>query len=176
VLPVELPALRRRTEDIPLLAEHFLRKVAMREGGEPKRFDDEAVDLLKQYDWPGNVRELENICERASVLSGGPVIDAPLIQPWLGSGEAAAPSASAEPMFDDAHEADRGATATAIAPTAAAIEPRKLEDVERDQIITALQYYAGNRQRTAEALGIGVRTLGLKLKKWKEQNLVAQSL
>jgi DNA-binding NtrC family response regulator len=53
---------------------------------------------------------------------------------------------------------------------------RKLEEIEREQIIRTLGQFNGNRQRTAQALGIGVRTLGLKLKKWKEQNLVAQSL
>ena len=170
VLPVQLPALRERTEDIPLLVEHFLRKVAMREGGEPKRFDDAAIDALKHYRWPGNVRELENICERASVLSKGAVIDASLIAPWLGSGDA---PAAAEPALTDV---DAGGGVATAAPPRVSAGPRKLEEVERDQIVQALQHYAGNRQRTAEALGIGVRTLGLKLKKWKEQNLVAESL
>ncbi|MFP4144966.1 MAG: sigma-54-dependent transcriptional regulator, partial [Phycisphaeraceae bacterium] len=83
VLPIHLPPLRERPGDIPLLAEHFLSKLARREGREPRAFDDEALRLLESYDWPGNVRELHNICERASVLSQGPEIPAGLIQPWL---------------------------------------------------------------------------------------------
>ncbi|MFW6059649.1 MAG: sigma-54-dependent transcriptional regulator [Phycisphaeraceae bacterium] len=159
VLPIHLPPLRERVEDVPLLAEHFLRKVAQREGGEPKRFSDEAVEVLQRYRWPGNVRELENICERASVLSKRVMIDAALIQPWLlGGGSVEAPDAVPTPA-----PAEAGGV-------------RRLEDVERDQIIRTLGQFNGNRQRAAEALGIGVRTLGLKLKKWKEQNLVAQSL
>ena len=58
----------------------------------------------------------------------------------------------------------------------AGLEPQKLEDTEREEVLKALRRFAGNRQRTAEALGIGVRTLGLKLKKWKEMRLVEQGV
>ena len=97
VLPIALPPLCHRQEDVPLLAEHFLAQTAMREGVEPKRFDAEALILMQQYPWPGNVRELQNICERAAVLTRGPTITAGTIQPWLiapGPGPAPAP----EPM------------------------------------------------------------------------------
>ena len=189
VLPVHLAPLRERSEDIADLAAHFLRKVAMREGGEPKQFGDDAIALMKRYPWPGNVRELENICERASVLCKGKTIDASLIEPWLltqdastesGAGrdaatadapQAAPPAAASWANRESAGPG--GATATLSEPAAAV---RKLEDVERDQIIQTLGYFEGNRARTAEALGIGLRTLSLKLKKWKEQNLIAQSL
>jgi DNA-binding NtrC family response regulator len=66
--------------------------------------------------------------------------------------------------------------AAAYASGANAIGTRTLEDMEREQIVRTLGRFSGNRKRTAAALGIGVRTLGLKLKKWKEQNLVAQTL
>ncbi|MEX0744251.1 MAG: sigma-54 dependent transcriptional regulator, partial [Phycisphaeraceae bacterium] len=168
VLPLHLPALRERVDDVPLLAEHFLSKVAQREGRPAKRFDDEAVALLQQYYWPGNVRELQNICERASVLSRGAGIDAGLIQPWLTTTPTAACGlATAAPTPP--------APSTAIPGTPVATV-RKLEDLEREQIIRTLGHFHGNRQRTAEALGIGLRTLGLKLKKWKEQNLVASTM
>jgi len=151
VLPVQLPPLRERSDDLPLLAEHFLAKVAQREGREPKRFSDEAMKALSRYIWPGNVREFQNVCERASVLSRSQVIEAATIQPWLLS--APAPQAqSGEPTI------------------------KPLETIEREQILHVLDRCAGNRRKTAEALGIGVRTLGLKLKKWKEQDLVAQSV
>lgn len=176
VLPIHLPPLRRRVEDLPLLADHFLMLVAVREGKEKMKFDDDAIELLQSYRWPGNVRELQNICERASVLSRGRTISASLIRPWL-----------EEPRRDPpASPASASALALPVPPAPAAgwadleeaIERsvRKLEETEREQIIHALDHFGGNRQRTAEALGIGVRTLGLKLKKWKEQNLVAQSV
>jgi len=155
VLPLHLPPLRERVEDVPLLAAHFLATVAMREGRDPKRFDGEALKLMGEYHWPGNVRELHNICERASVLNRGQVIAAGLIQPWLLT------------------PAPRKLSA---APMALSSSVRPLEDVERDEIVRTLGHFGGNRQKTAEALGIGVRTLGLKLKKWKEQNLVAQTI
>ncbi len=149
VLPLHLPPLRERQEDVPLLAEHFLMQTALREGREPKRFDADALDWMMQYPWPGNVRELQNICERASVLVRGGAIPARTIQPWL-TVETQAPLE------------DGGV--------------RPLETTESEQILRALDRFAGNRQKTADALGIGVRTLGLKLKKWKEQNLVAQTV
>jgi DNA-binding NtrC family response regulator len=153
VLPIHLPPLRDRSEDVPLLVEHFMMQTAMREGRESKQFDDEALRLMKRYRWPGNVRELQNICERASVLTRGQVVSGGMIEPWL---------VCPEPVGGVAAETLGGS--------------KRLEDVEREQIVHTLGKFNGNRQRTAEALGIGVRTLGLKLKKWKELELVAQTL
>ncbi len=176
VLPVVLPPLRVRTDDIPLLVDHFLMQLAMRDGRDPKKFDAESMILMQQYTWPGNVRELQNICERASVLSRSQVIKAGLIQPWLSSPE---PTVSIQPA--PAIGAVAQATKTSIQHTmqTAPTPPgtiRSLEEIEREQIVQTLGYFSGNRMRTAKALGIGVRTLGLKLKKWKEMNLVAQSI
>jgi DNA-binding NtrC family response regulator len=153
VLPIVLPPLRHRLEDVPLLAEHFLTQTALREGREPKHFDAEAVALMQQYSWPGNVRELQNLCERASVLTRGGVITAATMQPWL-----------IAPRFEDP------------AASGPSVSARSLADLEREQVLRTLSQYSGNRTRAAEALGIGLRTLGLKLKKWKEQNLVAQTV
>ena len=219
VLPIVLPSLKERGDDVAHLAGHFLEQVAAREGGEAKVFDAEALQLLQAYHWPGNVRELQNICERASVLSPTSTITAATIRPWLLTlppGTAAAPYAGsvgpaptpAPPAFGLA--ADNGlsagspplqappvtpnvvapAAAFATAPPAHAGLPtptpppaapmcgdiRPLEDVERDQILHTLGRFNGNRTRAAEALGIGVRTLGLKLKRWKAANLVAQTV
>jgi len=183
VLPIHLPPLRQRIEDVPLLAEHFLSETAMREGREPKRFSDEAVAVMGNYPWPGNVRELQNICERASVLSRGQVIDAALIQPWLPAAgglakpsRAAVCSGQAVPETPGSPPLQVNPTVTESSAPLPAGPIRPLEEVEREQIIKTLGHFNGNRARSAEALGIGVRTLGLKLKKWKEQNLVAQSL
>ena len=171
VLPLRLPPLRERTDDVPLLAEHFLQMVADREGRQPKAFDTEAIELLRGYAWPGNVRELQNICERASVLSKHNRIPAGLLQPWLMD---AGPSARAETPAATLPPSP----AMPPPPAAPALQPvvRSLEEIEREQIVRALGQYQDNRTHAAKALGIGVRTLGLKLKKWKEQNLVAQSL
>src|SRR5438477_885099 len=76
VIPVALPPLRERREDIPPLVEHFVRKHAQRTGRRIERVDEGVLTALQQYDWPGNVRELENTIERAVVLSPGPVIGA----------------------------------------------------------------------------------------------------
>lgn len=153
VLPIRIPPLRARRADVPLLAEHFLMRQALRDGREAKRFDVEAIGLLMDYAWPGNVRELENICERAAVLTAGPTIVAGTIQPWL-CGAVVSETDAAMPT----------------------IEGKTLEELERDVIVRTLGRFEGHRQRTAEALGIGVRTLGLKLKKWKEDRLVASTL
>ena len=153
VLPIHLPSLCRRAEDVPLLAEHFLVQTGLREGRDAKVFDDEAVELLKQYPWPGNVRELQNICERASVLSPGHIIAAATIRPWL-----------------------EHVPASRAGVTESRREVSSLEQVERDQIVRTLDRFGGNRRRSAAALGIGVRTLGLKLKRWKQECLVAESV
>lgn len=151
VLPISLPPLSHRGDDLSLLSEQFLAQVAQRDGREPKRFDAEAIQLMKQYPWPGNVRELQNICERASVLTKGQLIPATMIEPWL-----------VMPDLAD-HEQPP-------------LDTVRLEDVQREQIVRTLERFNGNRQQAARSLGIGVRTLGLKLKKWKEQNLVAQTV
>ncbi len=90
-----------------------------------------------------------------------------MIQPWL-----IAPQPVQSHLGASAYALGRPFAAAEAAPAGT----RRLEEFERDQIIRTLGVYNGNRQRTAEALGIGVRTLGLKLKKWKEQNLVAQTI
>ncbi|MDQ3621206.1 MAG: sigma-54 dependent transcriptional regulator, partial [Verrucomicrobiota bacterium] len=71
VIPIEMPALRERLDDIPLLVQHFLQKNAAQAGTEPKKIEPKALELLALYRWPGNVRELENAIERAVVLSRG---------------------------------------------------------------------------------------------------------
>ncbi len=172
VLPIQLPALRQRVEDIPLLAEHFLHRVALREGREAKRLEDEAVRLIQAYPWPGNVRELQNICERASVLARDNLITARLLEPWLSTPLPAAVAAAPVPVVVSGAMPPAQAMPDAVFSAGGTT----LEEMERQQIVRTLGQYNGNRTRTAKALGIGVRTLGLKLKKWKEQNLVAQTV
>ncbi len=145
VVPIELPPLRNRLEDIPELTRHFLHLVAKRDKNAFRHVEPEAIRVFQHYAWPGNVRELQNIIERAVVLESAPgVIRAATIEPWLKNGEA---------------------------PTAAAAQSlagKPLADIEKQVILSTLEQFRGHRIKTATALGIGVRTLGMKLKRWKE--------
>jgi DNA-binding NtrC family response regulator len=196
VLPIRVPPLRERLEDVPDLARHFLHGVAKRDGTPLKQMSDGALAALQEYFWPGNVRELQNICERAHVLSREETIEAALVRPWLQFGGAApAPVVGAAPTTWSPtrvepkqtpevstpafHTNGNAGPAEPMAPEVHIVveEPvRPLEEIERAAVVAALLEFGGHRQKTAEALGIGVRTLGLKLKKWKQLELVAQDL
>ncbi len=194
VLPVQLPPLRDRAEDVPTLAEHFVARVAAGEGRRKPEIAREALELMQNYPWPGNVRELQNICERAVVLAGakGEGITKELVEPWLMAGRAAikavplraAPLAPTHGLngavSHPAHTNGAGhePLANGIVESKIVVSPgdKTLEEIERDTIVATLHRFNGHRQRTAKALGIGVRTLGLKLKKWKDEQLVAANL
>lgn len=214
VLPLHMPAMRERLEDVEGLIEHFVTQMIEREGCTPLRIDPEAMQQMSRYSWPGNVRELQNVCERAVVLmaarqrageSGADRISRELVAPWLtlratpiqrgtpasSNGrppmEALAGSSSpttngsvyesklARGMADAFNSGGNpaGEVADAIDEGEALIP---LEQLEREAIIRTLRRFNGHRQKSAKALGIGVRTLGLKLKKWKELQLVEATL
>jgi DNA-binding NtrC family response regulator len=139
VVPVHVPPLRQRRADIPLLAEHFAARRRERCGGQPLEFTADCFELLATYDWPGNVRELEHLVERACVLGLGPRISAADLEPWLTGPQ----RRSTGPQFEPG---------------------TNLEVVEREMIRATLEQMGGHRARTAEALGISVRTLGMKIK------------
>jgi DNA-binding NtrC family response regulator len=150
VVPIELPPLRQRLEDIPDLTRHFLHQIAKRENSPFRHIEPEALRLLQRYDWPGNVRELGNIVERACVLEEAPgVIRAQTVAPWLNRAESAA--------------------------TLSSLAGKPLADVEKQVILSTLHRFKGHRQKTAGALGIGVRTLGMKLKRWKDTGEVIEA-
>ena len=189
VLPFTMPPLRDRLEDLPELAEHFLAKVAEREGREPVRFSEEARDCLRRYGWPGNVREFQNICERAAVLTREGEITASLIRPWLqfdvgpeaslksGSrlvvtADGPTPSDIASANEEAVERAVLGDDLSSVRQYMACDGELTLEDIEREAILATLEVNRGHRQKSARALGIGVRTLGMKLKRWKEAQLV----
>jgi len=199
VLPIHLPPLRERPTDVPELAEYFVHQISTREGVDAMSFSQQACVLMEKYTWPGNVRELQNICERAVVLGKAresKVIGSDTIEPWLGMmGVDLTPDPSvqmrggATAAFVEAaggqaehvirHPGSVAADEDRPASTALADIVRPdvtLEELERDAIVRTLERFGGHRQKTAKSLGIGVRTLGLKLKKWKEQDIVSQSL
>ncbi|MCC6676967.1 MAG: sigma-54-dependent Fis family transcriptional regulator [Phycisphaerales bacterium] len=189
VLPVAVPPVRDRPGDIAELADHFAGLIGRREGRASVRFSPAALTVMTSYPWPGNVRELQNICERAVVLScsggvGGrreepAPIGPDLIEPWLRSAPAVAAMNQAQPIPRNGHtpgspmiEAKPGGPVG----VAAIGDQRTLEDIEREAILETLARFNGHRQRTALSLGIGVRTLGLKLKKWKQDRLIAETV
>ncbi|MFP4054639.1 MAG: sigma-54-dependent transcriptional regulator [Phycisphaerae bacterium] len=151
VVSVELPPLRDRDGDVPLLAEHFLHRLAGRNGKQIAGFTAEAMGLLQRYDWPGNVRELENCVERAVVLCRQALIGPDDLPPTLL--ETRGPS-----------KPDRRKPATDLD-----LDGRTLEEVlsesERAVITQALESNRGQRQQTAEQLGINRVTLYKKMKK-----------
>jgi DNA-binding NtrC family response regulator len=150
VVPVDLPPLRQRIEDVPELCRHFLHQIARRETAAFRHIEPEAVRLLQRYPWPGNVRELQNIVERASVLeSEEGLIRAGTIEPWLRV------AAGSNGAVQD-------------------LAGKPLADIEKQVILSTLERFNGHRVKTAGALGIGVRTLGMKLKRWKEDGALIE--
>ncbi|MFM9958273.1 MAG: sigma-54-dependent transcriptional regulator [Phycisphaerales bacterium] len=190
VLPLHLPALRERIEDVALLAPHFVREVCRREGRAEVAIENGAVELMTAYAWPGNVRELQNLCERAVVLCRGGSISADLVRGWLATpgtmvgmpsvsmSGAMAPTMTALPMaaMSSSPTPLGSVVETTSVPAVKALVGRSLEDIEREVIVETLHRHNGHRVKTARELGIGVRTLGLKLKKWKQLRLVEEGL
>ena len=155
VIPLRLPALRERRDDIPNLAYRFAVRTAADVGKEVTGISPEALATLTQYDWPGNVRELQHAVERAVILSTGPVL-----QPGHFEGQ----------RFGVTHAWSRPTPRVAIVPTAAPPLPDgvqlttlNLAEAEARLIERALQVTEGNRTRAAELLGLSVRTLRNKL-------------
>jgi DNA-binding NtrC family response regulator len=142
VIPIEIPPLRERRDDIPSLVEHFIQKHAQRVGRRIERLEESVMGGLQQYDWPGNVRELENTIERAVVLSAGAVIG-PRAVSVLG---ATTPQATTLPSLK---------------------LRQNIEWVERETIRRALENAAGVKKDAAELMGISQRALSYYLAKYR---------
>jgi len=134
VIPLLLPPLRQRRDDVPVLVEHFVRKHTQRTGKHVERIDDAALARLMAYDWPGNVRELENAIERAVVLSTGPVVT---------EAEAVLPGYTVGPVASLPSLDLRG----------------NLEWAERETIQRALGHAKGVKKDAASMMGISQRAL-----------------
>ena len=152
VIPLHLPPLRERKEDIPLLVEHFLVKKSREINVPLRRLTPEAMRILCDYPWPGNVRELENIIERTIVLSDGETIG-PADLPFDSSVES--------PVRDPGPIAADGAADATETPLTA-----RLESLERDLIQRAMQQARGVKTQAAELLGIKTSALYYKLDKY----------
>ncbi len=143
VFPIELPPLRERREDLPLLIEHFLHEIGQREGA-MKQASPAALQRLAQYRWPGNVRELRNVLQRAYVMAAGEEI----CDQWLPR------DVLAEPVPNSAAGMIEVAVGT---PLAAA---------QRQLILATLAHYGHQKERTAAALGVSLKTLYNRLKEY----------
>jgi two-component system response regulator AtoC len=146
VVPLRLPPVRERREDIASLAEHFVRKHAS--AGQRPKLSPELVQRLAQYDWPGNVRELENFMRRLLAMSTSPVLGVELLE---------------ETELD---QAELVAAAAVAAPMMSREAGRSLRDVERQLFEETLRASGGNRTKTAQTLGISVRTVRNKINEY----------
>jgi len=145
VIPVMLPPLRERRDDIVLLLESFLQRLATERNAEPKALSSDALDAVMVYDWPGNVRELENALEHAVALSAGRLIEPQHLPERI-------TRRRKEPLVQDRN-----------------YENPTLEVIERAYIMWVLQAEGGNKTRAAEALGIDPSTLYRKLSRYEGQ-------
>jgi DNA-binding NtrC family response regulator len=153
VIPLIIPPLRERREDIVPLCRHFMTVYAEKLGRAPQTLSPEAVEIITQHDWPGNVRELENVMVRAVTLTASPEISADEFRKIYSLGSARAPALHAS---NGAPSADRtGDTAG-----------RTMQSAEKEMILRALQAADGNQTRAAQALDMGRNTLWRKMKKY----------
>ncbi len=141
VFPIYLPLLRERKDDIMLLADYFLEKLAAENNKNILRISTPAIEMLTRYHWPGNVRELENCIERAVLLCDGDVIRSEHLPPSL-------------QMINKAQ------------PAAARSMVETIENLEKELIVDALKKTGGQQRRAAIELGITERMLGYKIKRY----------
>ncbi len=153
VIPLEVPPLRERKEDLPELIEEFLKEYALKTGTDKKNLDPRSYDLLREYDWPGNVRELKNLIERLVIMAPGAVIAADDLPGHLSKKPGTESPDADEPGF--LREKD--------------FKEAKIR-FEKEFIVRKLQEHQGNITQTAEALGIErshlhkkIKTYGIKL-------------
>ncbi|MEZ6021455.1 MAG: sigma-54 dependent transcriptional regulator, partial [Planctomycetota bacterium] len=143
VVTIVLPPLRKRTGDVPLLVEHFIKEFAREHGRSVSGITPEARALMVRYPWPGNIRELRNAVENMVVLARGECI-----------------------TVDDLPETIRGGATPGVVGGGFPLAGASLAEVEKALIQANLELMAGNRQKTAQVLGIGERTLYRKIKEY----------
>ncbi|MFO0428286.1 MAG: sigma-54-dependent transcriptional regulator [Planctomyces sp.] len=139
-ITLQSPPLRVRQNDIPLLVEHFISQISLKEGRPPRQISTEGMRLLETHSWPGNVRELQNVIERACTVDVTETISCEDLSPWLQN-------------VDPEEEGVEGVGMT-------------LREMERKLIESTFARCNGNRERTAQILKIGLRTLSGKLREY----------
>jgi two-component system, response regulator FlrC len=158
VIPLNIPSLRERKEDIQPLAEHFIDKYSKANGVPVRKLSDASISKLTQYAWPGNVRELENTMHRSVLLASGSIIEPDAI--------------ALQGMPEQAVAASGGGSASRqISNNTGGLVGRTVESVEQELILDTLSHCLGNRTHAANILGISIRTLRNKLKQYGEQGV-----
>lgn len=137
VVTIDLPPLRERLEDIPLLSNYLIKKYSQKLEKDVREISKRALNRLSRHNWPGNIRELENILESATVLCRGKIIE----------------------------EEDLNIKNIS---TKTITRDKTIADIEKEEIMKRLENFSGDRERTAESLGISLRTLQYKLSRWKK--------
>ena len=145
VVPIFLPPLRERREDIPLLVDYYLKKYSLENNALVKSIDKETMNYLCQYNWPGNVRELKNIVQRAVVMGSSEILQIEQFTCLF--------------TYQDMKRSDNTLAAG-----------KAIEEVERDLIYHTLEKTGGNKTRAAELLKITTRTLRNKLNKYDAEH------
>ena len=148
VISMDMPPLRRRVEDIPLLISHFLQKYCDKMGKKPKRFTPEVVGLLEGYAWPGNIRELENVIERAVALEQTPTVLADSL-PGHVVGQGPRPGSQAVELPQEGIDLEQ-----------------HVQGVEREFIAQALRRAGGVQVKAAELVGMSFRSFRYYAKKY----------
>ncbi|MDX1630342.1 MAG: sigma-54 dependent transcriptional regulator [Thermoanaerobaculia bacterium] len=147
VFPIELPPLRERGDDVELLAQHFLNELNEREERQ-LRFTEECMEQIRRHDWPGNVRELQNVVQRAFILAEDR-IDVDCLPP---------------PLKTDGPDGEEGGEDSHLEVRIGS----SIDEVERRLILATLQKMDGDKEKTAEALGISVKTLYNRLNRYEQ--------
>jgi len=157
VVPMALPPLRERREDIPLLVRHFIQKYDQRLGKHVEGIEDEALQLLVGYGWPGNIRELENLMERSVLFADGPLIQASALPDSLRE-------RGAQPPVPIAAVGPLGAIAAPSGASMKEIVRHAQAELEKELIARALEETGGNVTRAAKRLQISRKSLQVKMK------------
>ncbi|MCD4652299.1 MAG: sigma-54 dependent transcriptional regulator, partial [Candidatus Cloacimonetes bacterium] len=153
IIPIHLPPLRQRMEDIPLLVESFMKQMCFDLGVPLKVLQIGAMDALLQYHWPGNIRELQNALERAIITSPGTVIKTEAFQ-FINIRREGKPEAGVNPVVSSQHN----------------LSGKTIAEVEREMIYQTLEKTGGNRTESARVLGVTTRTLRNKLKLYESES------
>src|SRR5712672_1102570 len=154
VVPIFLPPLRERREDIPLLVEHFREKYNARLRKNVEKIEEDAIACLMAYPWPGNIRELENVLERTILFAEGPRISLAELPPSLRKAAGEAPP----PAQEAAQSGPPGPLKEIV--------KEQVQAIERDLIVRGLEVTGGNVTRTAKLLKISRKSLQMKMKEF----------